>query len=69
MESKTELKEIDIKNCTCYYFHDMTTRDNDINISDILSDEISCKAYEDIFIYDISYTCIQNFYGLNTISY
>ena len=23
MESNDELKEIDIKNCTCYYFNDM----------------------------------------------
>ena len=23
MESKNELKEIDIKNCTCYYFDDI----------------------------------------------
>ena len=35
----------------------------------MLSDENLYKAYEDIFIYDISYTCIQNFYGLNNIAY
>ena len=23
MESNDELKEVDIKNCTCYYFHDI----------------------------------------------
>ena len=23
MKSKDELKETDIKNCTCYYFHDI----------------------------------------------
>ena len=35
MESKNELKEIDIKNCTCYYFHDKIT-DRDIYSVDIL---------------------------------
>ena len=25
MESENELKEIDIKNCTCYYFDGITT--------------------------------------------
>ena len=67
--TNNELKEIYIKNCTCYYFDDIITRDIDINISDMLSDENLYKAYEDIFIYDISYTCIQNFYGLNNIAY
>ena len=30
MESKDELKRIDIKNCVCYYFDDVI-RDCDIN--------------------------------------
>ena len=57
MESKDELQEIDIKNCTCYYFDDITrTRNRDIYSSDILLDEILHKKnYENILIYDISY--------------
>ena len=35
MESKDELKEIDIKNCTCYYFDDVM-RVIDSDFSDIL---------------------------------
>ena len=32
MESKDKLKEIDIKNRTCYYFHDIiTVKDSDLN--------------------------------------
>ena len=38
MESKDELKEIDIKNRTCYYF-DNIIKDVDIYFSDILLDE------------------------------
>ena len=42
MESKDELREIDIKNCTCYYY--------------ILQDEKLYKEkYENILICDISY--------------
>ena len=33
MESKSELKEIDIKNLTCYYFDD---RDIDTDFSNVL---------------------------------
>ena len=35
MESKDELKELDIKNRTCYYFND-TVKDRDIYSVDIL---------------------------------
>ena len=35
MESKDELKEIDIKNCMCYYFDDTMTV-SDISFNDIL---------------------------------
>ena len=35
MESKDELKEIDIKNCVCYYFDDIISC-IDINFNDIL---------------------------------
>ena len=48
---KNELKEIDVKNRTCYYFDDIITH-RDIYSVDILSDE---KIYEDIPIYGISY--------------
>ena len=51
MESKNELKEIDIKNHACYYFDDIIT-DRDIYSVDILLDK---KIYENIPIYDISY--------------
>ena len=44
MESKNKLKEINIKNRTCYYI--------EINFSDILLDE---KLYENISVYFISY--------------
>ena len=57
MESKDELKEIDIKNCTCDYFDDIIKFwDRDIGFSDILLDEKLYKEkYEIILIYDISY--------------
>ena len=51
MEGNDELKEIDIKNRTCYNF-DNTMRVRDIYFNDILFDEIS---YENISIYEISY--------------
>ena len=34
LESKNELKEIDIKNCTCYYFDDIR-KDKDIYAANI----------------------------------
>ena len=51
MESRNELKEVDIKNRACYYFDDIINA-TDINFSDILLDE---KLYESILVYDISY--------------
>ena len=61
MESKDELKEIDIKGRTCYYFDD-TMRVLDIVFDNILLGEKSYenilwdkKLYENILIYDISY--------------
>ena len=57
MESKDELKKIDIKNRKCYYFDD-TIRfwDRDIDFSDILLDEKLYKENnENILIYEISY--------------
>ena len=44
MKSKDKLKEVDIKNRTCYYFDDIIgvmDRDSDFDFSDILLDEIS----------------------------
>ena len=51
MASKDELKEIDVKNRTCYYFDDIMTV-IDIDFSDTLLDQ---KPYENISIYDTSY--------------
>ena len=50
MESKDELKEIDIKNCTCFNLDIM--RVIDIDFSNILLNE---KSYENISLYDVSY--------------
>ena len=50
MESKDELKEVDIKNRTRYYFND-TMRVSDIYFDNISLDEIS---FENIFIYEVS---------------
>ena len=43
MESKDELKVIDIENHTCYYFDDVM-RAVDINLDNILLDENSYKT-------------------------
>ena len=51
MESKDELKEIDIKNPTCYYFDAIIT-DRETYSVDFLLDE---KIYDNISVYDISY--------------
>ena len=53
MESKDELKEIDIKNRTCYYFDDIMT-DKDIYSGDILLDKKSNNTYENLLIYHTS---------------
>ena len=56
MDSKNELKEIDIKNRTCYYFDDIIRfLDRDIEFRDILLNENSYETYKNILIYDISY--------------
>ena len=54
MESKDELKEIDIENRTCYYFDDIM-RVKDTNFRDILLDKKSNKTDENTLIHDISY--------------
>ena len=51
MESNEKLKEINIKNRTCYYFEDIIKIEY-FDIDNILIDE---KSYEDILVYDISY--------------
>ena len=57
MESKYELKEIGIKNCICYYFGGIVrVVGTDF---DILLDEKSCKAYENILLHDIHTTLLQ----------
>ena len=54
MESKVKLKEINIKNCTCYYFDDIIRFwDKDIEFSDTLLDEKSYETSDSILIYDI----------------
>ena len=68
MESKHELKEIDIKYLTCYDFSDIM-RVIDIDFSNILLNEKSCKTYKNILIYDISYNTfmVQNYYVLDSM--
>ena len=51
MESNNELKEIGIKNCTCYYFDD-NIKIEDFDFDNILWDG---KSYESILIYIILY--------------
>ena len=45
MGSKDELKEIDIRNRTCYYFDDVING-IDINFSDILLDQKLYKIFQ-----------------------
>ena len=42
MESNDELKEIDIKDCMCYYFYDII-KIEDFDFGNILKDEKSCE--------------------------
>ena len=50
MGSNVKLKQIDIKNCTCYYFNDM------IKIQNFHFDKILIgEKYENILAYKISY--------------
>ena len=50
MESNNKLKEINIKNCTCYYFDDII-RIDDSNFDNILTNE---RSYENILVYNTS---------------
>ena len=52
MESKDILKEIDIKNLTCYYFDDIIgvmDRDSDFDFKDILLGKKYIKKNTEIF--------------------
>ena len=49
MESKNELKEIDIKNRTSYYFNDIRPKNRDIYCSDVLLDENYIKRITKIY--------------------
>ena len=51
MESKNELKEIDIKNYACYYYDDIFNGLKG-NFSNIL---LNKKLYKNISVYNISY--------------
>ena len=49
MDSNNELKEIDIKNCTCYFF-DNIIKIEDFDLDNILIDE---KSNEIVLVYNI----------------
>ena len=51
MERNDKLKEIHIKNGTCYYFGDITKME-DFDLHNILRDE---KSYENILVHNILY--------------
>ena len=51
MESNNNLKEVDVKYCTCYFF-DGVIKIEHFDLDNILKDEIS---YENILVYIISY--------------
>ena len=62
MESNYELKEIDIKNRTCYYFDDIM-RVEYFDFDNILLDK---KSYEDSFENFHLWHFIRNIYGCKT---
>ena len=51
VDRNDELKQINIKNCACYYFDDIL-KIEDFDIDNILIDE---KSYKNILVYNISY--------------
>ena len=51
VDRNDELKQINIKNCACYYFDDIL-KIEDFEIDNILIDE---KSYKNILVYNISY--------------
>ena len=64
MESKNEVKEIDIKNCTCWYFDDIM-RDADV----YSGNNLLTKNKKNVRKYFNLRHFIQNFYVFNTIAY
>ena len=48
---KNKFKKVGLKNCTCYYFDDIT-KIRDFDFNNILLDE---KSYENTLIYGVSY--------------
>ena len=54
MESKHELKEINIKNCACFYFENLIRVFN-FNFDNTLLEE---KLYENISVYGMSYKAL-----------
>ena len=56
MDSNVELKEIYIKNRTCFYFDDII-KIEDFNLDNILIEE---KSFENILLYNISYKTLIN---------
>ena len=49
MESNDKLKEINIKNLSCFYFNDIIKTDN-FDFDNVLIEE---KSYENILVYNI----------------
>ena len=69
MESKDELKENDIKNCTYYYFNDIT-KDLEIDFDNTLLDKKSYKSkYKNILImtFHTKLSLLQNYCVLCSI--
>ena len=58
MEGKNEIKESDIKNCTCCYFNGII-KNEDFDIS------IGEKSYENILVHNISYKSLIDSKSLN----
>ena len=56
MGDNNRLKELDIKNCTCYYFGGIINI-NDLDLNNNLLDETS---HENILLYDVTYTTLYN---------
>ena len=57
MKSNDKLKEIDIKNCTFYYFNDVV-KTEDFDLDNILIDE---KLFENILVKNILYKSLIDF--------
>ena len=62
MENNYQLKEIDIKNRTCYYFDDIIEIE-DFDLDNILIVEKSC---ENVLVYKISYKSLIDYKPLHT---